>query len=61
MTYKDAIKQAHYPVDDGFCSCGVFCETGTRYRQHVQDCVGALKAEREQLRAESNEVNPYLE
>ena len=30
-------RNLHYPIDCGFCSCGVFCETGTRFRQHLQD------------------------
>lgn len=25
----------HYPVDDGYCSCGMLCETGTRFREHL--------------------------
>lgn len=27
----------HYPVDDGFCSCGVFCETGTQFKRHLTE------------------------
>jgi hypothetical protein len=27
----------HYAVDDGFCSCGVLCETGTGLRRHLAE------------------------
>ena len=27
----------HYPIDAGYCSCGVLCETGTRFRQHLKE------------------------
>jgi hypothetical protein len=35
----------HHPEDDGFCSCGAFCETGTRFRQHLQDVANATPKE----------------
>ena len=25
----------HCPVEDGYCSCGVLCETGTGFRRHI--------------------------
>jgi hypothetical protein len=37
----------HYPEDDGFCFCGAFCETGTRFRQHLQDVANAGRVSRE--------------
>ena len=27
----------HHAVDDGFCSCGALCETGTRFREHLRE------------------------
>lgn len=30
----------HYVVDGGYCSCGVLCETGTRFRQHLEEVKG---------------------
>ena len=27
---------AHHAEDDGYCSCGVLCETGTRFLQHLK-------------------------
>ena len=29
--------QVHYPVDYGYCSCGVLCETGTRFQKHLRE------------------------
>jgi len=29
-------RNLHYPIDNGFCSCGVLCETGTKYREHIK-------------------------
>lgn len=26
----------HRPTDDGYCSCGVLCETGTQFRKHIE-------------------------
>jgi len=26
----------HEPVDDGYCSCGALCETGTGFARHLQ-------------------------
>lgn len=31
---------AHHAVDDGYCSCGVLCETGTRFRLHLKEVAG---------------------
>lgn len=38
----DADFGGHHPEDDGTCSCGVLCETGTRWREHLQHVREAL-------------------
>lgn len=34
---KDSLSLSeHYAADDGYCSCGVLCETGTGFREHLR-------------------------
>jgi hypothetical protein len=32
-------RNLHYPIDYGFCSCGKFCETCTRFYKHLQEVI----------------------
>lgn len=39
-------RQEHQPVDDGYCSCGVLCETGTKFRLHLAE-IGSMSRTQE--------------